>query len=161
MTFQHPDYVPHYVAVYALLRRGDEFLCMRRLNTDYMEGYYGLPSGRVDPAETVIQAVLRETKEETGLTLNPSKLRLCHVQHRYEGWQEHTKQWVDFYYLVDSWDGEPVIAEPHKCDHLAWLSADTTEKLIPRLRPLFKSVLQGETFSFSGDWPEQQQQQAA
>lgn len=37
-------------------------------------GLWGLPGGRLDPGESVIQAGIREVKEETGLTIRVSRL---------------------------------------------------------------------------------------
>ena len=44
----------------------DRILLIRR-NTVPFKGYWGLPGGRMDPAETIEQTVVREAKEETGL----------------------------------------------------------------------------------------------
>jgi 8-oxo-dGTP pyrophosphatase MutT (NUDIX family) len=35
---------------------------------------WGLPGGKVDPGETLLEAILRETREEIGFVLDPSTL---------------------------------------------------------------------------------------
>lgn len=37
-------------------------------------GQWGIPSGHVEPGESVEQAIIREIKEETGLTVKVSKM---------------------------------------------------------------------------------------
>lgn len=54
-------------AVIVLIHRGDEILLVRANN--FRGNYYGLVAGFVETGETLEQAVEREVKEETGLTI--------------------------------------------------------------------------------------------
>lgn len=59
-----------------LLRRENEILLQNRVKADWRG--YALPGGHVEPEESIVDAVVREMKEETGLTvLDP---RLCGVK---------------------------------------------------------------------------------
>ena len=46
----------------------DKILLIKRRTAPFV-GYWALPGGRVDPGETVEQAIVREVKEETGLDI--------------------------------------------------------------------------------------------
>ncbi len=61
------------LAVDAIVLRGDKIVFIRRRNEPYKD-MLALPGGFVEPDETVEQAVLRETKEETGLDAKILKL---------------------------------------------------------------------------------------
>ena len=50
-----------------IINEKNEILMMKRCNTGYMDGMYGLISGHVEEGETFEQTVVREIKEETGI----------------------------------------------------------------------------------------------
>ena len=59
-----------------LLYRGNEVLLQNRTKADWRG--LTLPGGHVEPGESIVESVIREMREETGLTvINP---RLCGVK---------------------------------------------------------------------------------
>jgi len=60
---------PH-LAVSAAIFRAGRVLIVRR-GTPPLQGIYTLPGGGVELGETLEQAVIREVREETGLTIEP------------------------------------------------------------------------------------------
>ncbi len=66
------------VAVGAILRRADTLLLVRRGHGP-AAGSWSVPGGRVEPGETLHEAVVREVREETGLGV---------VVDRFLGWVE-------------------------------------------------------------------------
>lgn len=60
------------LAVLCLISRGDEILVQNRLKEDW-KGYV-LPGGHVEKGESVVQAVIREMKEETGYDIRHPQL---------------------------------------------------------------------------------------
>jgi ADP-ribose pyrophosphatase YjhB (NUDIX family) len=72
------------VAVGAVARRGDELLLVRR-GRGPAQGEWSVPGGHVELGETLHEAVVRETAEETGLEV---------VVDRFLGWVERMDQTV-------------------------------------------------------------------
>ncbi|MGC3994464.1 MAG: NUDIX domain-containing protein [Propionicimonas sp.] len=109
-------------AAYVLFvrRRDDvsEILLQLRSGTGYMDGYWATAAaGHVEAGESVVDAAVREAAEElgvSGLELRP----LC-AMHRRQG-QDPIGQRVDYFFLAESWSGEPTIREPGKCADLRW-----------------------------------------
>lgn len=59
-----------------LIYKGDKILLQDRVKNDWRG--YALPGGHVEQNESIVDAVIREMKEETGLTIiNP---RLCGIK---------------------------------------------------------------------------------
>lgn len=81
-----------------LVRRGNEILLQNRVKKDWRG--YALPGGHVEPGESIVDAVIREMKEETGLTmLEP---RLCGVkQFPIDG-----GRYLVFLFVCDRFEGE-------------------------------------------------------
>lgn len=59
--------------VCAVIERDNKVLLVKR-NTEPFNGYWTLPGGHIDFKETAEKAVIREVKEETGLTFTPKFL---------------------------------------------------------------------------------------
>ncbi|MBN2387486.1 MAG: NUDIX domain-containing protein [Anaerolineales bacterium] len=115
------------VTVHLLFFREGKVLLARRHNTGYMDGHYSVPAGHLDGGETVTQAALREAREEIGLDLDPAEVRFACVLHRFED-----EERIDFFVRVTRWSGEPLNAEPEKCDDLRWFRLSTLpEDIIP------------------------------
>lgn len=60
------------LTVLCLITDGDKVLLQNRVKNDWRG--YALPGGHVDPGESFVDAVIREMKEETGLTIHNPKL---------------------------------------------------------------------------------------
>jgi len=60
------------LAVLCLLTDGDKLLLQNRVKRDWHG--YALPGGHVEPGESFVDAVIREMREETGLTVKEPKL---------------------------------------------------------------------------------------
>jgi len=75
-------------------------------------------------------AALREAEEETGVRIEAADILFSSVMHRNEGDER-----VDFFVNVLKWQGEPVNAEPGKCDELLWANVNALpENTIPYVR---------------------------
>lgn len=101
---------------YLLLIRDGGILLQRRCHTDFMDGYYGVPSGHLEGEETPRAGCAREVKEEIGISIDPNDLRMVHVSHRMKPKSER----FDFFFTVDRYEGDIANREPHKCDDLRW-----------------------------------------
>ena len=64
------------LTVLCLIHTEDSFLLQNRIKKDWQG--YTLPGGHLEPGESIVDAVIRETKEETGLTIISP--RLCGIK---------------------------------------------------------------------------------
>jgi NADH pyrophosphatase NudC (nudix superfamily) len=85
---------------------------------------YDLPKGKVEAGETLAQAAIRETEEETGLsglTLGPLLLKTYHIYNLYGGW--HFKQ-TSWYAMHLTHNHSLVPQTEEGITDLQWLDAD-------------------------------------
>ncbi|MBA4319541.1 MAG: NUDIX hydrolase [Flavobacterium sp.] len=121
-------------ASYLVLIKDNKILLQRRFNTGYEDGKYSMIAGHVDKGETFIQCIVREVKEEAGISLNPENLKVVHLMHRNSGTEENNER-VDVFLIAEKWDGEIENKEPHKCDDLSWFDLDNLpSNIIPYIK---------------------------
>lgn len=140
----------HFVvpASYLLLRKnGNEFLMLKRANTGYMDGYYSLVAGHVDPNESFTKTIIREAKEEAGITLQEEHLNVVHIMHRKS--DDHER--IDTFFLADVWEGELQNCEPHKCSDLSWFKAhELPDKTLDYVKDVILAVADNKFYSEFG-----------
>lgn len=139
------DSASPYIASFVILRRDNKIAMILRKNTGWMDGYFGLPSGKVEWGEPFSLAVIREAKEEVGVEI--SDTNQVHAMHRHS----EDSDWVDVYFEVSSWIGEPYNAEPEKSEELRWLDINNLpDNVVPSQRSALEAIAKGEHYSEYG-----------
>ena len=86
------------LTVLCLVHSEDAYLLQNRVKTDWKG--YTLPGGHIENGESIVHAVVREMKEETGLTiLNP---RLCGVKQ----FPIEDGRYIVFLFSADEYEGD-------------------------------------------------------
>lgn len=144
------DSATPYIASFVLVRKAGKIAFVMRSNTQWMNGFYGLPSGKVEKEESFSAAALREVKEEIGVTVLPDQLRYIHTTQRHEPGSFAT-DWIDVFFEAEQWSGEPHNAEPHMHSELAWLDPNNLpENVIPAVKFSLEQIEAGKLYSEYG-----------
>ncbi|RMI43993.1 NUDIX domain-containing protein [Streptomyces triticirhizae] len=98
-----------------LLRRGPR--------AKFAPGQWDLPVGKCDPGEPVATAAVRELREETGLVVEESSLRVAHVLHAARG-VGAPNGFLTVIFLTDTWRGEARNVEPDKHSEVRWVDVN-------------------------------------
>ena len=114
-------------AVHLLIFQEDKILLSLRCNTGYEDGNYSVVAGHLEGNELVVDAAVREAREEAGIEIKPEDVEVVGVMHRLDG-----EERIDFFVRIHAWTGELVNSEPHKCGELAWFPVDQLpENMVP------------------------------
>lgn len=134
------------VSVYLILIKNKKILLLRRCNTGYEDGNYGLPAGHLEDNEPITEGLCREIREEIGLKLDPKDVSLVHIMHRKE-----KDIRVDFFFTTKKYEGKPINSEPEKCDDLQWFPLNKLPKnTIGYIREAIKNYSNKKIFSERG-----------
>lgn len=106
------------LTVLCLVRRGDAYLLQDRVKKEWQG--FTLPGGHVERGESIVGAVVREMKEETGLTvLNP---KLCGVKQ----FPIEQGRYLVFLFCADRFEGELISSEEGE---MHWVKATELSKI--------------------------------
>ena len=92
------------LTVLCLIQNGSRILLQNRIKDDWKG--YTLPGGHVEPGESFVDAVVREMKEETGLTI--AHPQLCGVKEWING---DGSRYVVFLFKTDQFSGDLVSSD--------------------------------------------------
>ena len=99
----------HYLIAVALIRRQSNLLLVRQQGPQDLAPYWALPGGQVEEGEYLIQGLVREVQEETGLVIEElgEMAYTTRLDNRVNGYQSTTRA-----FEVTAWRGEPAPADP-------------------------------------------------
>ena len=145
------------VTVYVLVIKDDAILMLRRSKTGIGDGEFAIPMGGVEQNETLIEAAIREVREEVGLQIDPQNLEFTHVMYRLNSEDRgiNPEDWMaenaDFYFICREFEGEPYNAEPHKHDIVSFYPInDFPTPLVKHVKIALDHILNKDTFSQYG-----------
>ncbi len=133
--------------VHVLLQNDDSLLLLRRHNTGWGDGMYGVPAGHVEKGESVLEAAVREAKEECGVTIDPQNLHFAHVIHQ----QQRARDLIDrvhFFFTCKIFEGIPTNTEPDACDEVTWRKNETLPtNMLPYITRTLVHIKNGIAYS--------------
>ena len=119
-----------------------EILMLKRAGTGYYDGYYDLPGGHLEANEDIFDGMIREAKEEIGITLKREDMEILHIYHRYK------REMLKFVFKASNYEGEPVNAETQSCEKIEWIEIDNLPKnVVPTIQIELENIKNGIYYS--------------
>lgn len=126
------------VGVSVLIQKGDRILLEKRAHS-HGAGTWGPPSGHIDYGETPEQTAMRETQEETGVSINDLKFR-CVTNDIFEKDQKH---YITLWFQANYVAGEAKLKAPDEESEVGWFALDALPQ--PLFLPL-QHLIEGKTY---------------
>lgn len=134
------------IAVFLLLKEENKIYLQLRKNCSFA-GMYGAIGGHVDGGETIINAVIREAKEEVGIDVSKKDLILKTICHSNAG----GKEYIQFFFVCDKWDGIIKNKEKDKCERIDLFDINNLPKnTVPYLKTAINKINAQEIFFEDG-----------
>lgn len=126
----------HHVVAAAFIRHhGRVLLCHRRPTREWYPDCWDLVGGHLEPGESAEAAIVRECREELGITVRAAQS--IPVELDDPAITMHA-------FLIDTWEGEITNHAPEEHDKVEWFAPDDLHKLNladPRFLPWLVGLL--------------------
>lgn len=137
-----------HVDLHLVLLRDGHVLLGRRRNTGFADGQYHVPAGKLESDETITDGIIREAREEAGITLSSSDIGLAYLMHLRDGTDR-----LSLFFTAECWSGEIENREPEKCAGWEWLPiAGLPDNTVPYARQAIADIVAGRRLGLFG-WP--------
>lgn len=115
-----PNFKKKWDIVGCFIQCNGEFVLLHRSKEEAHKDTWGLPAGKVDPGETIEEAVMREVKEETGLDIPAAWLK--HFDSYYV---RHESTDLEWHMFSVKFDIKPkIILNPSEHSEFKWVMPD-------------------------------------
>ena len=123
-----------------------EILLQLRQNTGYMDNMYDFAcSGHVEKGESCTQALIREAKEEIGISIEEKDLVFLAVNHYYQ------TDYLHVIFTTKNYEGNPTVCEPNECGGLLWADMDNLpSNIIPYVKNALEDIKLGIQYDDGG-----------
>jgi 8-oxo-dGTP pyrophosphatase MutT (NUDIX family) len=122
----------------AVIRRGEQFLVIRRSQTVVAPGMYCFPGGGIEGRETEAEALCRELREELNVEIRPVK----------RVWWNETRWNTElFWWQAELTAGATLLANPAEVESIHWMTAAellALDNLLDSNRDFLEALARGE-----------------
>ena len=119
-----------------------QILMLKRAGTGYCDGYYDLPGGHLEANEDIFDGMIREAKEEIGISIKREDMEILHIYHRYK------RGMLKFVFKADKYEGTPINNEPDKCEKIEWIDFENLpENIVPSIKIELDNIKNGVYYS--------------
>jgi 8-oxo-dGTP pyrophosphatase MutT (NUDIX family) len=127
--------------VWGILIKDDAVLL---LQTPHNNNEWALVGGNVEAGESLKQALVRELKEEVGITASQDDLIFqCTIDRA----RDNGERKLHFFFKVESWNGDPHNKELHIHSAVEWHPLDLLPSTLgPLASRAIRSLISGETY---------------
>jgi 8-oxo-dGTP diphosphatase len=129
------DYIGVGLGAFIFNEKGELFLMKRGAKTQNEQGCWIVPGGKLEYGETLADGIVREVKEELGVTIAideqfPAHDHILAAEDATSGDAQNgsavavAQHWVTNQFRAHIVEGTPQNLEPGKCDETGWFSLD-------------------------------------
>ena len=106
------------VAVHIFFIKKGKIFLIKRINTGFQDGKWSVPAGRLEINETIMQAAIREAKEEVGAKIKANNLKkILIMSHR-----DKRGERLYCFFICRKWENNLEKIEVNICSDARWFN---------------------------------------